>query len=760
MHETDLATFNLEEPSPGATLPAGRHRLRGWVLPRKDRHFVDVRARIAGLIFPGVHGLPRADLAAFFQTGRPYALAEFIVEVEFPPGPAEVVLEALDLAGRWQPFTRCTYNVTSAAPPDAPAAAPAPLHWQEFGRALHLLLREQRRQPDAPLEQLASAIVATIPHPRDLRHPHAPFRGHLDEPAAIVRAGFGRAPVLGYLVHAIAPIKRVLATFDLQLWQTVAHGRPSPRAAYLHPDLPGAGSSGFFGMIDLPSQLPDPVCLRLYAELEDGSLHLCSVARSRVVTHEDEKAPYPPHDDLTLARTIEAVKAALAARGVSVQADDELRREINRVAEDYRRRAPRSLPAPAPLQPAPAAPGAPARPPRRALFATHNLNLEGAPLFLADLARHYRGLGMQLTVVSETEGPLRSRFEEEGATVRVIDAKPLLKAAGADAARQALRRLGTELGAGAFELVVANTFTTFWAVHAARQAGRPALMYVHESTTPASFYRGQADAAVVALVEEAFSLAGRVSFTTASTRGYHLDYGRPENHRLTPGWIDVGRIDRWLAQNPREALRTRLGVKPDELLVTNIGTLCERKGQHIFIRAVDLLVRRHPELAARTRFIMLGGGRTPYDDSIADLLAHAGCRRLEVRPATIDYLPYYAAADLFVCSTYEESSPRVILEAMASRTPILSSVVQGISEQVRPDRDAQLVRAGDPDALAEGMAVLLLDPARRNTLARRARERVAAEFDAPRLLPRHAALACELAAPGPGQQPPPLLPDE
>jgi glycosyltransferase involved in cell wall biosynthesis len=494
----------------------------------------------------------------------------------------------------------------------------------------------------------------------------------------------------------------------------------------------------------VPAQLPDPVCLRLYAELADGSLHLCSVQRSVVCTNEDEKAPYPPQNSANFPSTLAALKAAMAERGVAVVEDEELRREIARLAEDYRRRAPQSLPATAPLPPAPITTDAPL--PRQVLLVTHNLGLEGAPLFLLDYARYLGQAGVKLTVLSESAGPLRERFEELGATVRMVDAGAVSAAPSASAAREAIRGLGREIDFAAFDLVVANTFTTFWAVHAARQAQRPVLLYVHESTTPASFYLGRVQPEVVALVEEAFGLADRVSFTTVSTRNYHLDYGRPENHRLTPGWIEVARIDRWLAQNPRAALRARFNLKPGELLVANIGTVCERKGQHIFARAVDLLWRRHPALAARTRFIMLGGGRTPFDDSIDDLLRQIDRPNLTVHPATPDYFPYYAAADLFVCSTYEESSPRVILEAMACGTPILSSDAQGVREQARPDIEATLIRPGDTFALCEGMAKLLLAPGIGRAQAARARERVTAEFDSAKVLPRHGALACELAA--------------
>ena len=744
MHETSTGFSHIETPAPGSTLPRGRHTLRGWAWPKAGGIFVDVRARLGGRIFPGVHGIPRADLAAHFKTGRPVALAEFYIVIEVSPGPVEIVLEALTIEGRWSSCQNISYQIVAANPPVDVAVPTGPLRWHEYGRALQILLREQRRSPDHALGELARELVAQIPYPRDLRHPHLPFHGHLDEPAALTRCGFGRTAVLGYLFHETQPIRRVLATFDLQAWQTIGHGLASPGPASYFPQFATAQNCGLFGIIDVPAQLPQPVCLRLYAELADGSLHLCSVQRSRLYTNEEEKAPYPPQDRASFAGNNAALTAAMRERGIEVVADDELSRELTRIETDFQLRAPRTLPSATPLQPAPQSSAA--LRPRRVLLVTHNLNFEGAPLFFVDYARHLASLGIQLTLLSPSDGPLRERFAACCPQILIADVAAVFSAQSATDSRQAIAALGETVDFAAFDLVVCNTFTTFWAVHAAQATGRRALLYVHESTTPASFYLGRMHPEVIALVDEAFALADCVSFTTASTRSYHLDYGRPANHRLTPGWIDVARIDAWRAKNPRETLRARFQMQPGELLVTNVGTVCERKGQHIFARAVDLLWRRYPELAVRTRFVMLGGGDTPFDAVLVDLLVHLNRPNLVVHPGTSDYFPYYAAADLFVCSTYEESSPRVILETMVCGTPILSSGVHGVVEQVRADLEATLIPPGDTVALCEAMARLLQSPDLGLALATRARARVVNEFDANILLPRHAALACTIAA--------------
>jgi glycosyltransferase involved in cell wall biosynthesis len=743
MHETFLSFSQVESPAPGASLPQGRHTLRGWVWPKPGGHFVDVRARIGGRIFPGIHGLPRADLAAHFQTGRPVAFAEFYVVVDLAPGAAEVVLEALEIEGRWSAFQTAGYQVTPANPPVHFAVPSGPLRWIDHGFGLKRLLRESARQPGRALKDLAESLAGELPWPRVLRDAPAPLIGFVDEPASVCCCRFGRIPAFGHLFHPNLRTRRILATVDLQSWQPLALHQTSPGPAAHYAQLPNARACGFTGLVDVPAQLPNPVSLRIYAELEDGSLHLCQAVRTRLHPEEEEKLPVAGAGSFDAA--LVAWDAALSAAGLTVTRDADLDRYLAVLRTEHDQAAQhRPLQPATPLLEAPLQAGAPL--PKRVLLATHGLSLQGAPRFLLDLGRAFVAAGSRVEVVSAEDGPLRKEFATLGAKVTVVDASKVMLAASAADGKQALAGLISVADWSAAELVVVNSFTTFWAVQAAKAAGRNVLMYVHESTTPTAFYNQRVSPAIIALAEEAFTLADAVSFTTASTRRYHLGYGRPERHRLAPGWVDVAALDRWLAGQNRDALRREFGVQPGELLVCNIGTVSDRKGQHTFARAVDLLWRRYPTLAARTRFVLLGGRDSPFDAMLAESLAELGRANLIVHPETPDYLRYYLAADVFACSSYEESSPRVVLEAMACRAPILASAVQGIPELVRPDCEAVLLPAGDTVAWCEGLARLLATPAIGKDLAAHARARVEATFAAGVVLPRHLALAGEVAA--------------
>ena len=742
MHETAQAFFHLDQPADQASCPAGMLRLQGWAVGKHGRPLTDLRVRLGKTIHPVAYGFLRADLASHFKFRNPYLPGGFEAILPLPPGRHELVFEACDIAGDWQPAGRITLTGVADAMIAAPAAPATLVKPHEFARALQLTLRRAAQQP---LGASAAEVVAEMPVPQVTRFPHLPFHGHLDLPVLQEGAPFGRMHIEGWLFHETMEIRQVTATVDLQAWQPVEYGLALPQVAALFPQQANARACKLSGRIDVPAQLPSPLSLRVYAELADGSWHLCQVQRTSVTDSEQEKTPFVRFSPVTFGRACVELRRAGQRAGLMIPVDRHLWRGIRGVYREFQSQAPRLLPTAA--RETVSHRTASAALPRAVTLITHNLGYEGAPLFLLEYARALGEQGVSLRVISAAEGPLRADYERLGASVQILDATALHSAQNPRALKAALRHLAGQVDLRAAELVVANTLSAYWGIHIAHLAARPSLFYIHESTPPASFFLGHLVPALLPVIEQSFALATHVSFLTEATRRYYQSLLPRPNHSINSGWIDLPHIDRYLTAHPRSSLRNRLALDDSTRLVVNVGSVCNRKGQHIFARAVDLLWRQHPDLAAGTVFLMVGGRNTLFDQTIAELLAVLDRPNLRVVAETDTPLAYYGAADLFVCSSYEESFPRVILEAMACRVPILSTNVHGIPEQVRADREALLVPAGDTSALCDGLAQLLRQPEWAAALAARARTRVVEEFAAARVLPRHLALACELAAP-------------
>jgi glycosyltransferase involved in cell wall biosynthesis len=161
---------------------------------------------------------------------------------------------------------------------------------------------------------------------------------------------------------------------------------------------------------------------------------------------------------------------------------------------------------------------------------------------------------------------------------------------------------------------------------------------------------------------------------------------------------------------------------PHGSLVATLGLLEPVKGNDVFLRAAARLARRDPRL----RFAVFGSGSQERP-----LTALAGQLGIGDRVEFAGYVPRdeaFRRMAVFVVSSYLESGPLTLLEAMASGVPVVATAVGGIPE-VAVDGTAQLVPPGDDARLADAIDRLLADDELRERQARAAREHVLAHHN-------------------------------
>jgi GT2 family glycosyltransferase/glycosyltransferase involved in cell wall biosynthesis len=386
----------------------------------------------------------------------------------------------------------------------------------------------------------------------------------------------------------------------------------------------------------------------------------------------------------------------------------------------------------------------------RVAVVTHNLNLEGAPLFIFEYARYLaEKAGWAVTVFSPAEGPLRKKFEDAGLPVTLLDTTPFTKAETAAEFHAQLKRFAADPRWAGIDLFVGNTVLSYWMVHLAQQLGKPSALYVHESNTPRKFLAEHNLAApeIIPLVERAIKETGRVIFTARSTRQFYEELGGNDNFRNLDSWVDIERIERFAAEHDKRALRKKYGLDPEATLVVNIGSVCQRKGQHIFIRAIDALMKQHEASFAghgKIEFLMVGAREGLYLESIEQDIELMGLTNAKLFPETLDIYDWYRLADIFVCTSFEESFPRVLLESASFRIPIISTNVNGIPEMLQNNDEALLIPAGDYTKLATALKTCLdRHFARDDKMVSMAFARMCRFYDARVALPAHVAMARE-----------------
>ena len=199
------------------------------------------------------------------------------------------------------------------------------------------------------------------------------------------------------------------------------------------------------------------------------------------------------------------------------------------------------------------------------------------------------------------------------------------------------------------------------------------------------------------------SEATRVIFIAESTRQIYAELNRYDNFRLINSWIDIERIESYIAKTDRKALRRKLDIPEDATVVVNVGSVCQRKGQHIFIRAIDHLHKEHgAELDAHGPliYVMVGAREGLYLETIENDIELMGLTNTRLIYETQDVYEWYRVSDMFCWTSFEESFPRVLLEAASFKMPIVSTDVNGITEMLTNNDEAYLIKAGDYHVLA------------------------------------------------------------
>jgi len=167
--------------------------------------------------------------------------------------------------------------------------------------------------------------------------------------------------------------------------------------------------------------------------------------------------------------------------------------------------------------------------------------------------------------------------------------------------------------------------------------------------------------------------------------------------------------------------RSKVALGFDSPFALAVGSLIVRKGYDVLVRAIRIARDDGRDI----RLVIIGDGpeRSLLADlsrklAVDDLVRFAG----EVRHEDIG--SYYTTATFFVHSAREEAQGLVLLEAMSRGKAIVATRVNGIPELVRHGETGLLVDSEDPAGLAEAMIRFHEDPAFRERLDERGRERV------------------------------------
>jgi glycosyltransferase involved in cell wall biosynthesis len=151
-----------------------------------------------------------------------------------------------------------------------------------------------------------------------------------------------------------------------------------------------------------------------------------------------------------------------------------------------------------------------------------------------------------------------------------------------------------------------------------------------------------------------------------------------------------------------------------------------------FLRALALAREQAPDL----RGLIVGDG--PQRPELEQLATS-----LRLLPSHVQFLgmrhdvpALLAEADMLVLCSDNEGFPNVLLEAMAARRPVITTVVGDAGDLIEHDVHGYVVDSTEPADLAAAMARLAASPHVRDQLGRAGREKVEVQFGLEQLAER------------------------
>ncbi len=217
---------------------------------------------------------------------------------------------------------------------------------------------------------------------------------------------------------------------------------------------------------------------------------------------------------------------------------------------------------------------------------------------------------------------------------------------------------------------------------------------------------------------------------------------------FTPGRVAV--IPLGIVMPDRTALGDKAGLSRHNATaqVLFVGRLEHRKGAHILMRAIPLVLEEMPD--AQFTFV----GRDTFLNSRYS--AFEGQRKESFKEALLAELPekymkkvifpghiekeelgrYFESCDIFVAPSLYESFGLVYIEAMSYGKPVIGCGVGGVPEVVKDGQTGILVPPEDHARLAEAIIRLLKDPQERMRLGGNARRHVEQNYSREKMVER------------------------
>ena len=192
-------------------------------------------------------------------------------------------------------------------------------------------------------------------------------------------------------------------------------------------------------------------------------------------------------------------------------------------------------------------------------------------------------------------------------------------------------------------------------------------------------------------------------------------------------------VDKYHPGEPKAGVVAAMGIEPGDTVVTTVASLKPLKCIGNLLAAAQRIGRDD------VKFVLAGDGpsRAQLEALAADLGVAERVTFLGIRDDVDEVL---RASDILVLPSRTEAFPNVVLEAMATGLPVVTTDVGSVREIVADGENGWIVPKENVDALTEKLVDLLDDPDKARRFGARGREIVEADFQLAGMVDKRQAL--------------------
>jgi glycosyltransferase involved in cell wall biosynthesis len=369
--------------------------------------------------------------------------------------------------------------------------------------------------------------------------------------------------------------------------------------------------------------------------------------------------------------------------------------------------------------------------PPRVAFVLHVMQVAGAEVLVTEIIRRLGGQIDPLVLCLDAVGPLGEQLRAAGTPVACLDRKP-----GRDWG--VAWRMARELRRHRTEVIHAHQYTPFFyaALARARCWFRPRLLFTEH---------GRHFPDVVSPLRRTVNrlLLGRFASAVNACCAFSAR-ALADNDGLRARPIEVIEngieLARYAPVTDRAALRATLELDPARRYLLCVARFHPVKDHDLLLRGFARLAAQRPDID------LLLAGDGPLRETLQSQADHLGIRqRVRFLGVRSDVPRLLQAVDAFALTSVSEAASLTVLEAMASRLPIVVTAVGGNPEIIRDEQEGLLVPRGDVEALATALLRIFDDQALARRLGDAARHRVEERYQLEQTVERYRQLYYRLA---------------